>query len=291
MAVRISKAVPDPQNAFNVGSVRTFLDALEKIDQDVGDILFFRGHESHAFELLPSVYRNIGLIENEDVIFKELVLRCPNEFAGIDSTFQMLVKMQHYSLPTRLLDITLNPLVALYFASITTTQKESGEVVVFRFPKTSVKYFDSDTVSVISNISRRPSSFSFDMSADVDAFNASQQARLLLHEIKKEKPYFEGHIKPADLASVVCVKPKLDNARIVRQDGAFLLFGAKGVKSTPAQVSQEYLARPEGRRIIITNKSLIRKQLGSLGLTQGTIFPEIDRVAEYIRRVYEIDGK
>lgn len=288
MAIKIIKTIPDPENAFKVGSVRTFLDALEKIEQDLGEILFFRGHESHAFELLPGVYRDPGLIDNEDVIFKELVLRCPNEFAGIDSTFQMLVKMQHYSLPTRLLDITINPLVALYFACVRTTLRESGEVVVFRFPKTAVKYFDSDTVSVISNISRRPSSFYFDVNAEINVFNSSQEARLLLHEIKKEKPYFEGHIKPADLASVVCVKPKLDNARIVRQDGAFLLFGANGVKSTPAHINQEYLARPEGRRIIITNKSLIRKQLESLGLTQGTIFPEIDRVAEYIRRVYEI---
>ena len=41
---------------------------------------------------------------------------------------------------------------------------------------------------------------------------------------KHEKPYFEPLIKRDHLESVVCVKPKMDNPRIIRQDGAFFFI-------------------------------------------------------------------
>ncbi|NDZ06777.1 FRG domain-containing protein [Pseudomonas aeruginosa] len=63
--------------------------------------------------VMPSIDRD-GLLENEDKLFKEFIIRNPDEFKGQRSTFEILTKMQHYGLPTRLLDITTNPLVALF---------------------------------------------------------------------------------------------------------------------------------------------------------------------------------
>ena len=110
--------------------------------------------------------------------------------------------------------------------------------------------------------------------------------KLLLHEIKKEKPYFEPKIKREHLESVVCVKPKLDNPRIIKQDGAFLLFGVDRTKSFPANIDKEYLHSET--RIIIKHleKPKILEQLRKLGITKGSIYPEIDRVAEYLRDIY-----
>lgn len=292
MAVRFApKARPDPPGTSKVGSVRTFLDALVKFDRPGEAAFFYRGHPSFMFALVPSVYRNTGWIANEDVMIKELTLRCPGDFPPSASTFQTLVKMQHYSLPTRLLDLTANPLIALYFATDPAPiAGESGEVVAFKVPKPEIKYYDSDTVGVMSNIARRPSAFSVPSKGLSKAkFNETDQIRYLLHEIRQEKPHFEPVIVRAHLESVVCVKPKMENPRIVRQDGAFFLFGVNQTKTMPAEIPQRYIETKSSNRIIIDSaaKPKIRGQLEALGISAGTVYPEIDKVAEFIRRAYE----
>jgi hypothetical protein len=242
MAIKIKKPpATDPSDAIRVGSVRTFLDALVKFDRPSESTYYYRGHASFTYSLQPSIYRDKGWIQHEDVMFKELILRCPNDFSAMASTFQTLVKMQHYALPTRLLDLTANPLIALYFASAPTDPaSESGEVVAFQVPRKEIKYYDSDTVSVIANISRRPSNFALPAaSLSKEKFNAAPAIRYLLHEIKQEKPYFEPEILRSHLESVVCVKPRMENPRIVRQDGAFFLFGVDGDKKRSATIPQK----------------------------------------------------
>ena len=43
-------------------------------------------------------------------MYQELIIRCASDFAQCQSHLDYLVEMQHYGLPTRLLDITENPL-------------------------------------------------------------------------------------------------------------------------------------------------------------------------------------
>lgn len=272
---------------FKIGAISTFLDHLKKLDVADGMLLYFRGHSKSSYKLEPSIYRNTGWIANEAAMIKELILRCPNDFSGGLSTFQCLVKMQHYGLPTRLLDITSNPLVALYFACEThDTDDKDGEVIVFGYDVDQVKYFDSDTVSVVANLSRRSVDFTVPDVTDIVAFNESEGIKLLLHDIRQDKPHFAPIIRSTDLERVVCVKPMLDNPRIIRQEGAFLLFGCNEQKQRPAGLEAKTIL---GRLIINRDKKKeLSNHLETLGVSKATMFPEIEHVAKHIKDAYYI---
>lgn len=74
----------------------------------------YRGHGSPDFKLQPSIFRKPIARENEHILLRELIAAHPEDFNGDTSALETLVRMQHYSLPTRLLDVSMNPLVALY---------------------------------------------------------------------------------------------------------------------------------------------------------------------------------
>ena len=90
------------------------------------------------------------------------------------------------------------------------------------------------------------------------------------------------------------MKPKLDNPRIVRQQGAFLIFGAESsfdyntTKSMP-EIKREWIIKGNNNNKIIiksSKKESILKELDKLGINKSTLFPEIDKVADYIKEKY-----
>ncbi|OOF47883.1 hypothetical protein BKK52_07375 [Rodentibacter trehalosifermentans] len=133
---------------------------------------FFRGHSDERYELVPSIYRKDDkasdpnyLINNEDKIIKDAFTYCSDYFLPHETLFEKLVKLQHYDYKTRLLDISSNSLVGLYFAvgksdkQEVANENEDGEVVVLDIPNEYIKYDDSDVVSILSAVSLRNKSF------------------------------------------------------------------------------------------------------------------------------------
>jgi len=228
-------------DSSSIGSIRTLFEKLEdELEDDMDYHIFYRGQSDKSFGLIPSIYREKFLIQNENRIFRDIIAQSPADFKGCTSTFEKLVKMQHYSLPTRLLDITTNPLVALYFAC--ENDAVDGKLFRFEVQMSDIKYFDSDAVSVVSNIAKRPIDFSIEDLRELDRkeFNSEEEIQYLLHEIKYEKPHFQNVIDSKDIERVFCVKPMFDNPRIIRQSGAFFLYGINGNKSKPAQLNFRY---------------------------------------------------
>lgn len=280
-----------------IDSIPSLLELIAKEKRKAGEnSLYFRGHKEHYRAVTPSIGRN-GLLESEDKLFREFILRNPDEFEGTRSTFQILAKMQHYGLPTRLLDISSNPLISLFFAveEDEKTNSLDGELVIFSIPQNFIKYYDSDTVSVVSNIAKRPfkklnvSRISRKITKEEDKqqwlkrFNDIPHIKYLLHEIKDEKPYFAHVIEKDHLQSIWCVKPLLNNRRIIKQDGAFLLFGLNGSKEKLAEYKSDAFV-PKCYRV--TNKVELREQLELLGVSKDKIYPELDTAALYLKMKY-----
>lgn len=120
-----------------LGSIKSLEDFIKLTinfysQEDYQKYLFFRGHSNEKYELLPSVFRKPY---NEKDIYLDFMQYAPENnihYDFIRESDKILADMQHYGIPTRLLDWTVNPLIALFFAcSKDSKDKKNGRVYVF----------------------------------------------------------------------------------------------------------------------------------------------------------------
>lgn len=170
-----------------IKSVGDFVNALSKLSENNNDTeRFFRGHSDESYELAPNVYRETYLIENEHNIIQDAFTYCSDYFLPHETLFEKLVKLQHYGYKTRLLDITSNALVALYF-SVSDCQKHSdeyngkdGEVIILDIPKEKIKYPSSDKVAILSAVSLQNKDFDINKMSPLSKYQADAEKILAL---------------------------------------------------------------------------------------------------------------
>lgn len=289
-------APPEPANE-PVDVVTTLQDFMSKVlalEDDPAEEIFYRGHSDFDYLLAPSLLRrnengSYKYLPREEIMVRELLSVQDAQFSNDRSMLDKLVRMQHFGLPTRLLDVSSNPLVALYFCCATTKKdslggEKDGEVIILRSPRDDVLHFDSDRVSCISNLClmKDKEKNSMDLSMKIAEFNNENVVKKLLHFIKGEKPYFEGRIVPSDLQKVVFVRARHTHERMVSQSGAFLLFGKDAILPETGHSSIKV------SRIRVQNKAEILAQLAKLNIKASTIYPGIEKAASDISRKYEI---
>ncbi len=261
-----------------VSSVSQFIAEVVKAAPASSYLRTYRGHSKQTYKLKPSLYRNISHMKEEKNILREIIVLHPSEFERDKSAFDQLVRMQHFSLETRFLDVSMNPLVALYFACIS-NPKADGHVVYLDVQKKHIKYFDSDTVSCVANLASLSSKERNEIRSfkNDSELNSSEAGLRLLHFIKTEKPYFLPKIRLADLNRVVLVKPKQNNRRILAQQGLFFIFGLSD------EIDQAYDMIDIGRfKIPAASKRDIIKELDLLNINGSSMFPEMESAAKYI---------
>lgn len=424
---------PDTSSALShrdteITSVADFLKAIKDVKNDPFAMdeateVFYRGHADKSWDLTPSIFRSDKGIKNEHLLFRDMVAHEPHDFSQCKSALDYLVQMQHYGLPTRLLDVTTNPLVALYFAcqpagdttisgivnaawdagyglareaenyalddpdaspcvsnndkleeilssvgvlagvltAANTKYQEDpigdrmigcivnslvnefpdlaesiregvdagrkaaieagpkdGAVYLFSVPENRVKHYDSDTVSVLSNLAKcgeieinidQNEGLATKLKEEEDvqmghedpslkAFNNKDGIQKLLCQIQEEKPYFQPLIDPFDLCRTFLVKAKYANPRIINQVGAFFLFGlkltvtlwwkdlskgkGKEVPMLPAQWVKKKFIIPK------KFKADILKELKLLGITDSYIYSGMEQYAKVLKEKYEL---
>ncbi|EHF4967117.1 FRG domain-containing protein [Enterobacter cloacae complex sp. IR53043] len=255
----------------------------------------YRGQSNTQWGMRPSVMRGLRT-DAEKQIFSELMVESPIEFNDDRLMFDKLVRAQHYGLPTRLLDVSLNPLVALYFACNEETQHNANGVVhLLDFAKNRVRFSDSDTISLISNLARLTDAEKLEIKQEYrkvkswndnahEEFRKLAPMKRLYQFIRVEKPYFTDSIIPADMFRYQFVYPAKTNRRVIAQSGAFLVAGLLEY-SAPGKTQKGFTAS----KIIIPadSKPQILKDLDVLNINSRTMFPEVEFAAGYIKRKWE----
>lgn len=275
-----------------IGKVSVYADAEAKFK-------CYRGQRDNSWANTPGLFRPHlqNLASKEKRAVRDILSVHPQEFASDATMFDRLVRMQHFGLPTRLMDVSLNPLVAMYFATDPGPpgKASDGQVTAFAVPEAREKYFDSDSVSCIANLANLTEAEKNDIirirkgrvpktrkSEEVERIN-EESTYIRLHQfIRAEKPYFLPIIDPIDLFKPYFVHPKLSNRRIIAQSGGFIIHGLSAEK--PIRFAQKI----EEKRFVIgqDQKEPIRKSLALLGINESTLFPELERAAKRIEYTY-----
>ena len=278
---------------------------------------YYRGQTNADWDLIPSIARDELYKHYEFHLYNTIVSEYPEEFQNLPSTLDKLAKMQHFGIPTRLLDLTRNIMIAFYFACKDALDKEkttNGKVFIIKALPNEVSSFDSDTASILSNFARmKPHNNDFDSllieqykdplkkkeerEKVLAEFNKQRYIKQLLHYIREEKPNFSSAICPTDLDNrVLLINAKKNNFRMKIQDGAFLLFGNKkghkrSISDARTALSYEIQLSPaykipafEIHELIIpsTDKSKIIEELNDFGYNRATIFGDLIGYSEYL---------
>ena len=274
----------------------TALKPREHEDSLYHEEIVFRGLSDYTYQLVPALGRSPSehWINSLTAVEGDLVSRAlqkfPDIFQNDDLPVAKLAKLQHFGIPTRMMDVTSNALVALYFAC--KKADRDGEVVAF-------SYYSLPAINPYANMIADTYRLLWGAYTDVGTYYyraVKQDYSILIQrpgwesaDKKKITSFAEKFKKPLLVESFEI------STRQKNQQGKFILFPNKIGKlggNGPLYVFDDLVRMEKTDKTILKRyiipkelKPDLRKRLSVLGISEEYLFADnIDTVFESVKQ-------
>ncbi|CDO36928.1 FRG domain-containing protein [Novosphingobium sp. KN65.2] len=240
--------------------------------QSVREVVWYRGVNNETHNLAPSIVRLPNSPKEEDIIKIEKEIYAtfsqrspPFIEKDFSNSWRSLFFMQHYGIPTRLLDWSESPFVALYFALSSVQRTQTGK------PQKDVAMWLCDPIAwnrtALSHI--------------------TYKGEILDENCEEIKAYSPGTEIDHRATKPVMIYGTHNSPRIVAQRGVFALFG-KGLTPMEKIFEDEAFSKDILTKVIIKKEHIdgVLKSLFQKGITESVIFPDLQGLALEIRRKF-----
>jgi len=257
-----------------------FVEEVETLRSKTKGPIWYRGIKKSRYNLKPTLYRHPKAKSLEEFLQleKRMLARfhqrsIPYHSQTLSDEWDTLFLMQHYGIPTRLLDWTESPFTALFFAIMFSKYRmgatrpifESDAAIWVLFPK----IWNQHSLK--------------DISYKGDVLQPKVDNELIPYSPPIESV---SSLKPLPVAMVGVH----NSQRIVAQRGVFTVFGTKTMAMEHIYESNSY---PSGslQKIVIPKGAIfdIRKAIFEHGFTDSIVFPDLGGLALEIKREFNFE--